>query len=137
MKNAFLKNFSANDLLEMINHKKYCEYDKGKYLFREKEVINGVYFLLSGKVNITKTDSYGKDSILYNIKAPDIICLHTIMEEEFHPNSALALEKCKVYFVSKKALRKLIEDNSIAALNIMRMLCLKINKIENQLSGYT
>jgi hypothetical protein len=60
--------------------------------------------------------------------------MHSILEEELHSNSALASEKCRVCIVPKLALKKLIKDNSNAAFNIMRMFCLKINKIENQLS---
>jgi len=135
MKNPAVKNFSTKDLLGMVEHKKYLEYGKNDYLFKENEAVGGVYFLLAGKVEITNKDTEGIESGLYEIKAPDIICLQSILEEEYHSNSAVASEKCKVCFVPKIALKKLIEDNSAAALNIMRMLCLKINKIENRILG--
>jgi CRP/FNR family transcriptional regulator len=134
MKNPIKKNFSANDLLSMVGHKKYREFSKNDYLFKENEAVGGVFFLLSGEVEITKKNTAGTETRLYVTRAPDIICMHSILEEELHSNSALASEKCRVCIVPKLALKKLIKDNSIAAFNIMRMFCLKINKIENQLS---
>jgi hypothetical protein len=69
------------------------------------------------------------------IKAPDIVCLHSIMEEEFHVHSAVAAVDSMVCFVRKMNSKNTAQNTNIA-FNMMKMLCLKINVIENQIHRY-
>jgi CRP/FNR family transcriptional regulator len=125
-----------SELLELAKTKQFFALNKNDKLFLENEHVKGVYFLLSGKIKITKKDFELNDSVLYMIKAPDIVCLHSIMEEEFHVHSAVAAVDSMVCFVPKKEFEKILAQNMTIAFNMMKMLCLKINVIENQINRY-
>ena len=129
-------NSKLNELLELADNKQFIALSRNDRLFLENEKVKGVYFLLSGKIKIVKSDSENKDSLLYFINSPDIICLHSILEEEFHIHTAVAAVDSMVCFVHKKEFEKILANNMNIAFNMMKMLCLKINIIENQISRY-
>lgn len=125
-----------NQLLKLAKDKQYIALAKDDVLFRENETVKGVYFLLTGKIKITKKDTENKESILYLIKSPDIVCLHSIMEEEYHLHTAASACDAMVCFIPKTEFEKILEQNMEIALNMMKMLCLRINGIENQINRY-
>ena len=125
-----------SELLELAKTKQFFALNRNDTLFLEDEHVKGVYFLLSGKVKITKKDSEANNSVLYMIKAPDIVCLHSIMEEEYHVHSAISAVDSMVCFVPKDEFEKILAQNTNIAFNMMKMLCLKINGIENQINRY-
>jgi CRP/FNR family transcriptional regulator len=129
-------NPKINELLELAENKQFLALSRNDRLFLENEKVKGVYFLLSGKIKIVKSDSENKDSVLYLIKAPDIICLHSILEEEYHIHTAVAAADSMVCFVPKKEFEKILANNMNIAFNMMKMLCLKINIIENQIQKH-
>lgn len=131
------KNPNINELLEMADDKHYFALSKNDVLFKENERIKGVYFLLSGKIKIAKSGSGTGESILYFIKPPDIICLHSVIEDKFHANSASAVSDSMVCFIPNREFKKILAKNVNAAFNLMKMLCFKINVINNQISRFT
>ena len=131
------KNPNINELLEMAGEKHFIALSKGDILFNENERVKGVYFLLTGKIKITKSGSGNAESTLYFIKPPDIICLHSVMEEEYHVSTASAERDSMVCFVPRKEFRKILAKNVNAAFNLMKMLCLKINVINHQISRFS
>lgn len=126
-----------NELIEIAHDKQLIALSRNDTLFLENEKVKGVYFLLSGKIKIVKKDANKKESILYLIKAPDIICIHSVMEEEFHLHTAIASTDSMVCFVPKTEFEKILAANMNIAFNVMKMLCLKINVIENQIHRFT
>lgn len=127
---------NINELLELVEDKHYISLSRNDVLFHENEPIKGVHFLLTGKIKITKTCSDNTESTLYIINPPDIICFHSVMEEEYHMHTAVADSDSMVCFVPKKELEKILAKNANIAFNLMKLLCLKINVIENQISRF-
>jgi CRP-like cAMP-binding protein len=135
-KNLLADNSKFNEFLELAKNKQYIALSRNDRLFSENEEVKGVYFLLSGKMRIVKLDSENKESLLYLIKAPDIICLHSVLEEKFHIHSAVAASDSMVCFVQKTDFEKILASNMNIAFSVMKMLCSKINVIENQINRY-
>jgi CRP-like cAMP-binding protein len=135
-KNTASRNTNIKELIDLAKDKKFIALSKNQVLFREREPVRGVYFLLTGKIEITKTNSDSKESILYIIKSPDIICLHSIMEEDFHIHTAKAAHDSMICFIPREEFEKILSQNVKIAFNMMKMLCLKINVIENQIHKY-
>ena len=129
-------NDKINQLLNLAENKQFIALTKDDVLFRENEPVKGVYFLLTGKIKTIKKDIENKESILYLIKSPDIVCLHSIMEEDYHLHTAVAACDSMVCFIPKDEFEKILAQNMEIALNMMKMLCLKINGIENQINRY-
>lgn len=127
---------SIKELLDLAEDKRYISLSGNEVLFYEKEPIKGVYFLLSGRIKITKSCSDKEESILYLINPPDIVCLHSIMEEEYHMHTAVADTDSMICFVPKTELEKILAKNANIAFNLMKLLCFKINVIENQISRF-
>ena len=127
---------NINELLELAEDKHFISLSGNDVLFHENEPIKGVYFLLSGRIKITKSCPENMESTLYIITPPDIICLHSVMEDEYHMHTAVADTDSRVCFVPKKELEKILAENANIAFNLMKLLCLKINVIENQISRF-
>lgn len=127
---------NINELLELAVDKHYISLSKNNVLFHENEPIKGVYFLLTGRIRITKEGADNTESTLYAINPPDIICLHSVMEEEYHMHTAVADSDSMVCYVPKKELEKILAKNANIAFNLMKLLCSKINVIENQISRF-
>ena len=51
-----LKNFPLDEFREMLKMSKISQYDRDDYIIREKEYDNRVFFIISGKVEVTKDD---------------------------------------------------------------------------------
>jgi CRP-like cAMP-binding protein len=127
------RNANINQLIELAKCKKFIELSKNQVLFREGEPVKGVYFLLTGKIEISYKNSDNTQSVLYTIKSPDIIGLHSIMEEDFYIHTAIAVSDSMICFMPKEEFERILAQNSKIALNLMKMLCLKITVIQNQI----
>ncbi len=91
------------------------EFSKGELLFKEKSYSKGVYIIRKGKVKIFKTNSDGKQSIVYIYKKGDYFGYRPILAEEPHPVSAMAMDNVVVTFIPKDVFNSiLINSNNLA-----------------------
>ncbi len=130
------ENSNLGELIKLANNKQFIALSKHDRLFVENEKVKGVYFLLSGKIKMVKSNSEKTDSTIYLIEAPDIICLHSVLDEECHFHTAIAEEDSMVCLVPRIEFERILEKNMQIAFNIMKMLCLKIKVVEEQIHRY-
>lgn len=108
----FLSKDEFNSIQSKITRR---EFSKGELLFKEKSYSKGVYIIRKGKVKIFKTNSDGKQSIVYIYKKGDYFGYRPILAEEPHPVSAMAMDNVVVTFIPKDVFNTiLINSNNLA-----------------------
>ena len=131
-KNYSLKKnkYIFEEVLDSISGKKIINLKKNEHLYRQNEPIKGIYFLKKGRIKVVQKDKEEKYNILNSIKAPDLIGLSSILCDNVHLNSAYSVEDSNILFISKKELFDILHKNNKLALDLMKFLCIKIDKTE-------
>jgi len=109
------------------------EYRKKQTLFRENSFSKGVYLIRKGKVKIYKTNSDGKESIVYIYKKGDYFGYRPLLANEPHPVTAGAIDNVVVSFIPKHIFMEVLEDSSTLAqellISLSREFSVWINKM--------
>lgn len=80
-------------------HRKNFKVNKGETIFREGELVNGIYFVYSGLFKIHKRWETEKELIVRFAREGDIIGHRGLGKDNFFPVTATALENSTVCFV--------------------------------------
>lgn len=94
------------------------DYVKGTLLFAEDSYSRGIYMVKKGKVKIFKTNSEGKNSIVYIYKKGDFFGYRPLLAGEPHPVSAVAMDSVTVSFIPKEIFQSILTQS----LNLARIL---------------
>ena len=97
---------------------------KNEIIFREQDIVNSVYFIISGKVKRIETDSYGKEFL------NDIHCEGDFFgylnlffgKDNKHKRTAIALEPTEVALIPKKDFQTLINQDRNVAYTFIKIL---------------
>jgi CRP-like cAMP-binding protein len=122
-----LKSSSLFDLLtreeaQMVKSKMIRkEYLKGEYLFKEGSYSKGVYILRKGKVKIFQSNNEGKQSILCIYKKDDFFGYGSLLANENHHVSAMAMENAVVSFIPSTVFLSLLEQQSRLAIKLLTL----------------
>lgn len=103
--------------------------DRETYSFRKKQTLYHegqrpvhVYFVISGKVKISKTNEYGKE-LITNILGPgDFFGYMPVLEEKNYSDSAEVLEDAELMVIPRSDFIKLINENNQVARQFIKLL---------------
>jgi CRP/FNR family transcriptional regulator len=123
-----------NEVLSVSKKKMIIVFEKEESLFSENEGCGGLYFVITGKIKIVKTDMASNQCILFIAKPGDFLGLHAIINEHLHTTSAIALTKSTVCFIPTDEFMEIIESNNTAKLVVMQLLCKRIDQLEDKLT---
>jgi len=123
-----------DEFIDSLDSKQFLDFKDGEYIFKKDQNVKGIYCLLSGKVHVTNESSDNAELLSYSANAPDIFCLYSILNVERYETSAIASGDVKVCYIPKKDFMKIMFENSKFTLSLMRIICSKINRIENQIN---
>jgi CRP/FNR family transcriptional regulator, polysaccharide utilization system transcription regulator len=127
-----------NPLSELIIHsqqKKIKTYKKDEFLYHENEAAEGLHFIITGKVKLTKTDNQQNQTILYIAQRGDTLAIHSVINEHFHSNSAIAMASTYTCFIPANEFMKLVESDNKYKMMIMQALCVRIDLYQNQMNS--
>jgi CRP-like cAMP-binding protein len=112
-------------------------FEKGEYLFKEKQSAKGVYFIKKGKVKIFQTNKEGKQNIVYFYKKNDFFGYRPILAGELNPISAVALEKVIVLLIPKDAFLSVLQKSSSLAKNLLLSLAKEFSVWVNKITVFS
>lgn len=127
------QNSTYEEIAGCITRKKLIRLSKNEYLYRKNDTIKGIHYLLNGKIKVIQKEKDEKYHVLYSIKAPDFIGLSSILCEDFYTNSAYSVEDSDILFIPKKDFLTVFNSNKQIAIDLMKLLCTKIDKTEGQI----
>ncbi|MBA3901223.1 MAG: Crp/Fnr family transcriptional regulator [Bacteroidetes bacterium] len=121
-------------LISCLQSKQLLKFNPGEYLISKGENSLGIFCIKSGSVKLVKDNSQGENGlILWIAKAADIIGLDTLINNESHSYSAIAISPVKACFIPEKEFKNLLKKNHLLTINVMKALSQKINLIEDRI----
>ncbi|MDA8100148.1 MAG: Crp/Fnr family transcriptional regulator [Nitrospiraceae bacterium] len=106
---ALFKDLSDAELKELEPYLATVKFKKRETIFSEGEPPEWFYFVLAGKIKITKLSHEGKEIILEVISPTDIFGGVAVIRGFPYPANAVAMEDSEVVRISRKNLMRLVD----------------------------
>jgi len=135
-KNIYKQKRSLYKELELIANNTSTSYlisikeiNNGLFLAEERKPVNGIYFILEGKVKVFNSVKDQKIQILRLATKGDIIGLSSLNSANYW-SSAIVIENVKAYFINLKNLKFILKSNNKLSLLLVNSLALKLQHYE-------
>ncbi|WML41713.1 Crp/Fnr family transcriptional regulator [Neobacillus sp. OS1-2] len=132
---VIFKDLSDKSLRVIEKRIKTFTFKKGKQMIAEDEAANGVYFVVSGAVKLTKQDENGNEIIVCIKQKGDIFaeaCLFT-RKTEFYPATATMLEDGEILFLDKHELEQDLYNYPELAMQLISYMSDTLREMTSQL----
>jgi CRP-like cAMP-binding protein len=118
-----LKALNKDELLKLAECKTSYIIKKGKSIFEEGDVVNGIYCVRTGACKLSKLSPNGKDQIIKLVKAGELLGQRSMISDEAANLSAVALEDMEVCFIPKSEVLNMFDSNNQFSMNMMKTIC--------------
>ncbi len=95
------------------------EYDEGQFIVKDKDTIQSLCLIRSGRVKLSKYSRNGKEQIVHIYSEGEMLGLCTLFTSSLFPANAVALEKTCVYTLSKDRLEHIAYNDQTFLLNLV------------------
>lgn len=129
------KNLNALDSIGFLNNKNEIFCKKGQQFIIEGAPVNGLFFILNGKVKVFRTGINGKEQIVRFAKNGEIIGHRGFGTEEYYSIGAVALEDTALCYFSKDALQKILKEHPEFTYDMMLFYANELNKSESKVKS--
>lgn len=130
-KESFKKNLSSEDYERLLSVLEELEFTKGDTIFEDGETPQGVYFIRSGTVKLSKSGVYGKDQILRFCKENDLIGYRSLLCGENFQAKAEAMTPMKVAFLPANFFMHLLEVDVKLSHAMLRKIAYELGESAN------
>jgi len=101
---------------------------KGEPLFKEKEATQGLWLIVTGKIEISRVTADGWRQTLVVLPAGHFFGELSILENRQHVASAVALEDTELLLIPKEDFERMMEEDCGLALNIIKRIAIVMSK---------
>lgn len=129
------RNLKALERSEIVNGKSTIPCKKGQQFIMEGASVNGLFFVLKGKVKVFRTGINGREQIVRFAKEGEIIGHRGFGTEEQYSIGAIALEDSVLCYFSKDNLQKALLDNPEFAYDLMLFYANELNRSESKVKS--
>ncbi len=95
-------------------------FKRNEIIYQEGERPTGLLCLGSGKVKVFKEGVGGRDQIVRLASPPGFIGYRALFADENHIASAVVIEPCTIFHISREVLYHLLESNNKFCINIIK-----------------
>ena len=103
---------------------------KGQQFILEGAPVNGLFFILKGKVKVFRTGINGREQIVRFAKSGEIIGHRGFGTEEYYSIGAIALEDTVLCYFSKEVLQEVLLKNPVFTYDFMLFYADELNRSE-------
>lgn len=125
-----LSNLSEAEAQKISNGVTTMAYKRGDYLFKAGDKANKLFILCEGKIKLFKTNSEGKEQIIYIMSDGDFFGAFNLLKEDEFDLDAVALEDSEVSLLAKSEFDKIILSNPEITLKVFEKAYERITKAE-------
>lgn len=125
-----LSNLSESEAKKISSGVATVSYKKGSYLFKVGETANKLFILCEGRIKLSKTNSEGKEQIIYIMSDGDFFGAFNLLKEDEFDLDAVALEDSEVSLLAKSEFDKIILSNPEITLKVFEKAYERIIKAE-------
>ena len=115
---------------KFINSKSIIRCKKGQQFIIEGAPVNGLFFVLKGKVKVFRTGINGREQIVRFAKEGDIIGHRGFGTDEYYSIGAIALEDTLLCYFSKASLQSVLRETPQFTYDMMLFYANELNKSE-------
>lgn len=127
---SFLYDFDFNYLLEKFDDKQFLSFKKGAFIYRRADLIENIYFILTGEVCICDFDELIPGKQICKAGSGEIIGLEDLLISENYYNSAYVVEESNIFAVAKNDFARVISKTDEFNLWILKYLSTRIGELE-------
>ncbi|WP_445736640.1 Crp/Fnr family transcriptional regulator [Mariniflexile sp.] len=129
------RNLDDLEDFRLIGEKNNLRCKKGQQFIMEGAPVNGLFFILKGKVKVFRTGINGREQIVRFAKEGEIIGHRGFGTEEYYSIGAIALEDTKLCYFSKINLQEALLNNSKFAYDFMLFYANELNRSESKVKS--
>ncbi len=129
------RNLEALENSEIVNQKTTIPCKKGQQFIMEGAPVNGLFFILKGKVKVFKTGINGREQIVRFAKDGEIIGHRGFGTEEYYSIGAIALEDTILCYFSKNSLQQTLLTNPKFTYDLMLFYANELNRSESKVKS--
>jgi CRP/FNR family transcriptional regulator, polysaccharide utilization system transcription regulator len=121
----------ADELAGIDRVKVTRRYRKGEVVYREGDPPTGLYCIYLGGVKITKTGREGREQVMRFAHTGELFGFRSMLRDEAHSTSALALDAARICFVPRAAAMSLVQTDSHFGLRLFALLSDELRNAED------
>lgn len=107
---------------------------KNSIIFYENDMANNFYIIKSGRIKIFRNSSDGREFILGIFSTGALFGDVPVFDGGVYPATALSIEDCEVYSISKEDFEIFVVNNPQTAIKIIKMLSRRLRNATNMLT---
>lgn len=108
------------------------KYRKGMIIFMEGEPGDGLYFIKSGRVKISKMTDDGREQILHFLQQGDIFAEVTLFDGGSFPATAEVLEDALIGIIRNQDINRLLKNYPDLAIRLLQIMSKKLRRAQMQ-----
>ena len=126
---------SESDLQSVVVNMESQSYKKGRIILKEDSVGEHCYFLIRGRVKITRMSSDGREVILALLGPGDFFGEMSLLSGESRSANVIALEKTKAMTLNTEDFLNTLELHPKVAIGLLRELAIRLQKSDEQIAS--
>lgn len=107
-------------------------YKKNMIIFMEGEPGEALYFVISGKVKISKTTEDGREQILHLLQHGDVFAEVVLIDGGPYPATAEVIETAQIGMLMNKDVENLIRSNADIAIKLLKIMSKRLRLAQRQ-----
>ena len=128
-KNDLFKELDETELIAVAALTKTRKATKNTFIINEGDDENCMYIIKQGTVNVVVANEEGKEMILTTLRPGDQFGELSLLDAQPRSASVISNEKCEFLVIHKAPFYKLLEENPVISINIIKFLCAKVRFI--------
>jgi len=127
---------SKNSINEIKNNSDTIELKKNEALYSDRQILDYVYFLVSGNVSLVKSNENGENKVIFLLNSGAMIN-EPLMRKNTSGIECWGFEDSKILRISLKTFDKIMSKDYILAKNCMLFMEKRIRRLYRQLKNST
>ncbi|MEX2202111.1 MAG: Crp/Fnr family transcriptional regulator [Dongiaceae bacterium] len=115
------------------NGHSFKQYRRGQHVFRQKDPADAVYYLKTGRIQITAISDQGKEGVVSVMEPEDFFGEGCLAGQALHSANASAVADSTIMRIEKDTMVRMLQDNSAFSRLFMRFLLSRNIQIEETL----
>ena len=132
---SMFDDINENTLIELSNIGNKAQFKKGEHVFRDKELITGIYVILSGKVALYKLNEAAHKKIVFILG--EGIINEVVLEEMKSSVNCEVFEDSKILIFDKKRFIHVMSEDFELTKLVLKSMSLKIRRLYRQMKNAT
>jgi CRP/FNR family transcriptional regulator, cyclic AMP receptor protein len=133
---SILSELTAEELAQLQPHAVIKTYQRGEIVLYEDDRLPAKLFaVLSGTIQIKKTASTGKETILRMLSDGELFAAPALFGDSIAPATVIADQDCQILTIERTALVDLIQQTPDVAFRIIAVLTERLQQLHNTVHG--